>query len=245
MPDNLHKKGFFNLFHDDRAAIIGERIKENRKRLDLKQTELLPRLYLSTSSVASLRKWERGERVPDLDTIIRMCDVFGCDVGYLLGDYKEADYEKHKVCEYTGLSENAITRLHDMRKYNQTTWYSDILSAVIEHPEFCSLLSYMLLLIKAGEKESPIPDSNHPESVKLRDVYQTRITSLLYEIITDVAPMFEERADYRWLYDTFLGWYRNKDSHGNYHSLSEIQEEMEKNGLEFDPVLFEGERDNG
>lgn len=197
--------------------------------------------------LGTIKNYENGnnESSPKLEIVCNLCKLLGCDVSYLVGDYKELDFAAHKIAEYTGLSEKAITRLHDMRKYNQETWNSDMLSALIEHPEFCSLLSYMLLLIKAGEKESPIPDSDYPQSVKLRDVYQTRITNLLYEVITDVAPVLEERPDYRWLYHEYLLRYRYKDNNGNYHSLSEIQEEMEKNGLVFDPVLFEGERDNG
>lgn len=236
-----------NLFYDDRAKQIGERIKKERKKASLTQEELLEKVYLSKSSVASLRAWERGGRLPDTDTLARMCEVFDCDFGYLICDYDERDYSTHKIREATGLSENAIMRLYDMRKYNQITWYSDMLSAIIEHPEFGSMLSAMRDIVKAGEKESYIPNSisDYPESVKLRDVYQNKITNLLFEIITDIAPAFEERKDYRWMYDLFLGFYKNKDNNGNYHPLSEIKEEMEKNGLKFDPILFEGERDNG
>lgn len=184
---------------------------------------------------------------PKLEIVCNLCEMLGCDVSYLVGDYDERDYSTHKICEATGLSENAIMRLCGMRKYNQITWYSDMLSAIIEHPEFGSMLSVVRDLVKAGEKESSIPNSvsDYPENVKLRDVYQTKITNLLFEIITDIAPAFEEREDYRWMYDLFLEFYRNKDRNGNYHLLSEIKEEMEQNGLKFDPILFEGERDNG
>lgn len=233
------------MFFESRARQVGERIKRERKRASLTQEELLEKVYLSKSSVASLRAWERGERLPDTDTLARMCEVFDCDFGYLICDYDEHDYSTHKICEATGLSENAIMCLYDMRKYNQKTWYSDMLSAIIEHPEFGSMLSFMLHLVQAGEKEAPILNNDHSENVKLRDVYQTKITNLLFEIITDIAPAFEEREDNRWMYDLFLGWYKNKDRNGNYHPLSEIKEELEKNGLKFDPTLFEVERGNG
>ena len=99
------------MFYEDRAHIIGTRIKANRKRLKLTQKELLERVYLSEKSVASLRKWENGERLPDLDTIARMAEVFNCDIGYLLGDYDESDFPTHKICERTGLSQIAVERL--------------------------------------------------------------------------------------------------------------------------------------
>lgn len=103
------------MFYEDRARVIGKRIKENWKRLKLTQTELLAKVYLSEKSVASLRKWERGERLPDLTTLARMAELFECDIGYLLGDYDESDFSAHKVCEYTGLSERAIDVLHNLK----------------------------------------------------------------------------------------------------------------------------------
>lgn len=78
------------------------------------QKELLEKVYLSEKSVASLRKWENGDRLPDLETLARMSEVFDCDIGYLLGDYDEKDFPTHKICEYTGLSEKAIVCLQKM-----------------------------------------------------------------------------------------------------------------------------------
>lgn len=104
------------MFYDDRLKSIGKRIKDNRKRLGLTQKELLEKVYLSEKSVASLRKWENGERLPDLDTLARMAEVFECDIGYLLGDYDEANFPTHKICELTGLSEPAVSRLCKMEE---------------------------------------------------------------------------------------------------------------------------------
>ena len=104
------------MFYDDRLKSIGKRIKDNRKRLGLTQKELLEKVYLSEKSVASLRKWENGERLPDLDTLARMAEVFECDIGYLLGDYDEANFPTHKICELTGLSEPAVSRLCRMEE---------------------------------------------------------------------------------------------------------------------------------
>lgn len=107
------------MFYEDRARVIGKRIKENRKRLKLTQTELLAKVYLSEKSVASLRKWERGERLPDLTTLARMAELFDCDMGYLLGDYEESDFSSHKVCEYTGLSEQALENISSLKRISQ------------------------------------------------------------------------------------------------------------------------------
>ena len=104
------------MFYDDRLKTIGKRIKDNRKRLGLTQKELLEKVYLSEKSVASLRKWENGERLPDLDTIVRMAGVFERDIGYMLADYDESNFSIHKICELTGLSDPAVSRLCRMEE---------------------------------------------------------------------------------------------------------------------------------
>lgn len=99
------------MFYADRKIQIGQRIKENRKRCHLTQMQLLERCYLSEKSVASLRAWEHGERLPDLDTLCRMCDIFDCDTGYLLCDYDARRRETADACTVTGLSEGAVHKL--------------------------------------------------------------------------------------------------------------------------------------
>ena len=99
------------MFYADRKVQIGRRIKENRKRCHLTQMQLLEKCYLSEKSVASLRAWERGERLPDLDTLCRMCDIFDCDTGYLLCDYDARRRETADACTVTGLSEDAVHKL--------------------------------------------------------------------------------------------------------------------------------------
>ena len=172
-----------------------------------------------------------------------MCEVFGCDLGYLLGDYEEADYPIHKICEYTGLSEDAVSILNKMRKNNKITWNADMANAMISHPMFQELLSYMILFATSGDKKSDLPNSDIPIKLLLKDVYHTRINDLVSRIISDLSPSFEVRPDYRWMYEQFLVRYRNKDRNGHYHSLEEIKKIMEQNGLEYDELLFEGERE--
>lgn len=99
-------------FCDEKMMEIGQRIKKKRKEAHLTQEELLERIHLSTTSKQSLRSWERGQRLPDLETMLRLCEVFNCDLGYLQADYTESTFDLHKVAEYTGLTEDAVKRLH-------------------------------------------------------------------------------------------------------------------------------------
>ena len=78
-----------------------------RKDKKIKQAEFLQKLYMSQTSLKSLRNWEKGETLPDLDTLVRMADVFGCDVGYLLCDYDEINRDEADICSSTGFSSTA------------------------------------------------------------------------------------------------------------------------------------------
>ena len=105
-------------FCDEKMKEIGQRIKKKRKEAHLTQEELLKRIHLSTTSKQSLRSWERGQRLPDLETMVRLCEVFNCDLGYLQADYEESTFALHKVSEYTGLTEDAAKWLHSLSVSN-------------------------------------------------------------------------------------------------------------------------------
>lgn len=51
------------------------------------------------------------EGSPKLEIVCNLCEMLGCDVSYLVGDYDELDYPTHKICEATGLSDKAVNIL--------------------------------------------------------------------------------------------------------------------------------------
>lgn len=69
---------------DDKIkARIGSNIAERRKRAGLTQAGLAERLNYSDKAVS---KWERGESVPDVLTMIQLAELFGVRVDDLLQD---------------------------------------------------------------------------------------------------------------------------------------------------------------
>ena len=58
------------------------RIRELRKARGWKQDDLARELQSSRQAVGN---YETGFRSPDVETILRLCDVFGCSADYLLG----------------------------------------------------------------------------------------------------------------------------------------------------------------
>lgn len=68
---------------------LGEKIYENRTRLDLSQGDLADMLEVSRQSVS---KWENGAATPDLDKIIKLAEIFGMTIDELVKG--EAEIEK-------------------------------------------------------------------------------------------------------------------------------------------------------
>ena len=58
----------------------GERIKQQRLKLNLTQEQLGKILNTSRSNVAN---WENNQNYPSLDMLFKLSDLFGCSVGYL------------------------------------------------------------------------------------------------------------------------------------------------------------------
>ena len=63
--------------------ILGKRIELERTRLGLNQIELAKKLNLSSS--ASISQYESGDRIPSDDIKLKMAELFGCTIDYLLG----------------------------------------------------------------------------------------------------------------------------------------------------------------
>ena len=60
---------------------IGERIKEYRKMKGLSQSQLATSLNISRQAV---NLWERNKAMPRISKLLRMKDIFGCNINDLL-----------------------------------------------------------------------------------------------------------------------------------------------------------------
>ena len=74
----------------------------------------------------TVQNWEQGKSSPSMETLLKLCDFFGCSADYLLGRIEEKNHDLAFICEYTGLSEESITNLD---KLNVTTLNYVLLSS--------------------------------------------------------------------------------------------------------------------
>lgn len=63
----------------------------------------------------TVQSWEQGRHLPEVDTIERLCDFFGCSFDYLFGRTDHRNPDEQMICEYTGLNEDAVASLHSLK----------------------------------------------------------------------------------------------------------------------------------
>ena len=67
------------------TIIIGNKIAEARKKINISQAQLAQRLFISSQAVG---KWERGESMPDIITFNRLAEILNVDLNYFSESFK-------------------------------------------------------------------------------------------------------------------------------------------------------------
>lgn len=88
---------------------LPERLREMREKYNLSQDTLADRLGI-TSSAVSL--YERGERTPSVQIILKLSYIYNCSVDYLLGKNNEND--NHIYADVTELSEKKRKAINEL-----------------------------------------------------------------------------------------------------------------------------------
>lgn len=101
---------------------IGQRIRRMRKEQGWSQDAFIDQLKAVFLPISRNRivKIEKGDEYAfSLDFLMASCKVFGCDIGYLMGEYGECKTRDNQfIHEETGLSEAAVLRLVKARTPN-------------------------------------------------------------------------------------------------------------------------------
>ena len=70
--------------------MIGGKIAEARKKINISQAQLAQRLFISSQAVG---KWERGESFPDIITFNRLATILGVDLNYFSENFQSVATE--------------------------------------------------------------------------------------------------------------------------------------------------------
>lgn len=91
-------------------CIIGERIKKAREQAGYTLSKVAEKCGVEQYQTVS--KWEKACTLPSLKSLLDLCDLFHCDIGYLIGEHEDLTRKATDIRAEIGLSESAINRLH-------------------------------------------------------------------------------------------------------------------------------------
>jgi transcriptional regulator with XRE-family HTH domain len=75
---------------------IGERIRFQRRKMDITQEKLSEMADVSTSFIGHI---ERGEKKPSVETVAKICECLEMDIEYCLFGSFKSDKRKNQLCE--------------------------------------------------------------------------------------------------------------------------------------------------
>lgn len=190
---------------------IGARIRVERENLRLTQCQLGVAVGLADGPGAgqAVGKWEHGTKKPDMEKLQLMCDLFGCELPWLLcgPSFPCKTRDISDIHIMTGLSERAIRRLSVFGNPPQTLPYGtpvlDILNDLLEDDDFGSTLDYMWRYVREASApnvaDSPIIDdatNKHREALEavgLRAVPCSELARIEYETACELLKMELDR----------------------------------------------------
>ena len=112
---------------------IGNRIRNLRKELKLKQNDLAKRAYISNSDMSKI---ETGKKGIEPDQLKRIAQVLGCDTDHLVGSREELTKENTDIMAVLPLDEEAVELLKQLKgsccNSSEAQYVSDLISYFIK-----------------------------------------------------------------------------------------------------------------
>lgn len=126
---------------------IGNIIFQERMKLKISQSELGKKIGVVGKQVSN---YEKGKLIPPMDVMIKLCDVFNCELGYLLGekDYLNKTKSKTAIINLMGLTEESINTICKITGENksclafgyESSTYKKVLNSFITSPQFLGFI---------------------------------------------------------------------------------------------------------
>lgn len=88
---------------------LAERLKQARKEAGYSLEKVAE--LCSVQQYQTVSKWENGRAMPSLEKLLVLCNIYRCELGYLLGEYDCKTRTTTDIQRKTGLSERTINML--------------------------------------------------------------------------------------------------------------------------------------
>lgn len=143
----------------------------------------------------TLRQYLDGDRLPDAQTLKQIAQEGSVSADWLLGltDVKNPGTDLRAVCDYTGLSEDAVVKLQTFlrpditKSHKAQTLVSELLSNELFYDIFSLMNDYIETAVTAAENQMN-DDEDRIQATKDRDLYYR--LSMKY---TDEKPVSLDR----------------------------------------------------
>lgn len=179
-------------------AKLGANITEMRNNLGITQDRLSDLLKVSRKTVSN---WETGDKRPSLDNLSALCDVFHCDIEYLLGKRDFPTKEIEVVCTYTGMSQKTIKKIHhaalqdEKENYIDTFKLNSFLSDLLDnYPDFENLLTQLELHMMNGAMSFYAKKNPKALGASLHEKYNGREADLALMRLMHFAESLKEKC---------------------------------------------------
>ena len=188
-------------------AAVGKRIRQARKDKKWSQDKLIEELQkrqtgINRNNLSAIENGKEGALGNiSLTALCAMCDMFDCDMGYLLGEYEQRHRVAAEVCDATKLSSPAVDTLMGMNYYakygdnvlsNPVGFISqvDILSRMLESAEFVRILGNIAAAISNG-KAMQSASVEEVQDAAMSDDVDTAITLApgVMDSVADESPV--------------------------------------------------------
>lgn len=114
---------------------FGTRLKAQMKKKGIRKQAVLAEMM--DVSESSIKDWVQHYTFPGYDNLAKLCRIFApCSADYFMGTIEEPNYDLQFIMNYTGLSSDAIERLHTLYIESKYTEMHEEESSAEEVTEF-------------------------------------------------------------------------------------------------------------
>ncbi len=179
---------------------------------------------------STISYYRNGKKQPGLSNIITIAKYLNVDCNYLMTGIKAKNNTIHQT---TGLSDLSIQKLSRIKKENRLTWCSNLINSMIENEQFETLMFYLMKYATENEKNISYGHYN----INTKDIAQTKVQSIFYEIIKSIETEFANSAtkDYRFMYRLAESMY--KDGRLTKEQYIKTVKEFDCGNFEYSPLL--------
>lgn len=214
---------------------LKEGLKRARKEAGLTQAELTEILKSKgiASHIKTVMNWEQGIAEPSLGTLMKLTELYHCDLDYLTGRLDQKTHDLQFIHDQTGLSEKAIEKLQRIAFTDRATGNSQALSFMIEDPDFSYLLA---LMSQTAQGEIPaFSVGNAYIHTEKRAVIKSETRATFSQISDHVREKMETvDSEYRWIYNIAYGLHA--EGRLTDDQLSEVIAHYDQGDFDFTPT---------